>query len=95
MRQVQFLSFIFQKPLFTNDQLILMTALFIVTNADKSAIMYCDVKINVLMMLFVTCCFADLIEKYDINKDREHEKFYSIHFGGREGCHGVVCEEDL
>ena len=25
VRQVQFLSFIFQKPLFTNDQLILIT----------------------------------------------------------------------
>ena len=62
MRQVQFLSFIFQKPLFTNDQLILMTTLFIVANADKSFMMYCDVKINVLMMLFVTCCFADVIE---------------------------------
>ena len=48
-----------------------------------------------IMMLFVTCCFADVIEKYDINKGRDHEKFYSIHFGGREGCHGVVCEEDL
>ena len=91
MRQVQFLSFIFQKPLFTNDQLILMTTLFIVANADKSFMMYCDVKINVLMMLFVRCCFADVIEKSDINKDREHEKFYSIHFGGRECCHGVVC----
>ena len=44
-----------------------------------------------IMMLFVTCCFADVIEKYDINKDREHEKLYSIHFGGRECCHGVVC----
>ena len=54
VRQVQFLSFIFQKPLFTNDKLILITTLFIVTNEDKSAIMYCKVKINVLMMLFVT-----------------------------------------
>ena len=54
VRQVQFLSFIFQKPLFTNDQLILITTLFIAMNADKSAIMYCNVKINVLMMLFVT-----------------------------------------
>ena len=44
-------------------------------------------------MLSVTCCFADVIEKYDINKDQEHEKFYSIHFSGREGCHGVVCED--
>ena len=50
-----------------------------------------------IMMLFVTCCFADVIEKYDINNDREHEKFYSIHFGGRECCHTVLCvrEEDL
>ena len=46
-------------------------------------------------MLFVSCCFADVIEKYDINKDRERDKFYSIHFSRREGCHSVVCEEDL
>ena len=94
MRQVQFLSFIFQKSLFTNDQLILMTTLFIVTNADKAVMMYCDVKVNVIMMLFVACCSADVIEKYDINKDREHEKFYSIQFGGREGCHVALCEEE-
>ena len=88
------MSFIFQKSLFTNHQLILMTTLFIVTNADKAVMMYCDVKVNVIMMLFVACCFADVIEKYDINKDREHEKFYSIHFGGRQGCHVALCEEE-
>ena len=91
MRQVQFLSFIFQNPLFTNDQLILITILFIVMNAGKSVMKYCDVKVNVIMTLFVTCCFAYIIEKYDINKDQEHEKLYSIHFGGREGCHIALC----
>ena len=90
-RQVQFLLFIFQNPFFTNDQLILITTLFIVMNAGKSVMMYCDVKVNVIMMLFVTCCFAYVIEKHDINKDREHEKLYSIHFGGREGCQVALC----
>ena len=60
-------------------------------NAGKFVMMYCDVKVNVIMMLFVTCCFAYVIEKYDINKDREHEKLYSIHFSGREGCHIALC----
>ena len=45
-------------------------------------------------MLFVAWCVADVTEKYDINKDREHEKFYSIHFGGREGCHVALCEQE-
>ena len=101
MRQVQFLSLNFQKPLFTNHQLFLITTLFIVMNAGKSVMMYCDIKVNVIMLLFVTCCFAYIIEKYDINKDWEHEKLYSIHFGGQEGCHVALClsvsvsEEDL
>ena len=81
----------FQKLLFTNDQLILITTLSIVTNAGKSAMMYCDAKVNVIMMLLVTCSFDYVIEKYDINEDGEHEKFYSIHFGGREGCHIALC----
>ena len=81
MRQVQFLSFVFQK------------LLSIVMDAGKSAMIYCDIKVNVIMTLFVTCRFADIIEKYDINKDREYEKFYPIHFGGRECCHVAVCED--
>ena len=35
--------------------------------------------------------FAYIIEKYDVNKDREHEKLYSIHFSGREGCQVALC----
>ena len=82
MRQVQFLSFIFQNPLSTKS--------------GNSVMMYCNIKINVIMMLFVTCCFAYVIEKYDINKDREHEKLYSIHFSGRGLSHcSVSYEEEL
>ena len=55
LRQVQFLSFIFQNPLFTKS--------------GKSVMMYCDIKVSVIMMLFVTCCFAFIIEEYDINKE--------------------------
>ena len=45
--------------------------------------MYCDVKVNDVV------CLRN--RKYDINKDQEHEKLYSIHFGGREGCHIALC----
>ena len=50
VRQVQFLSFVFQK------------LLSIVMDAGKSAMICCDVKVNVIMTLFVTCRFADVIE---------------------------------